>query len=444
MNREQTATEMKEFQRRQPSITGSRNSSWLINLLAKTAEFLLASLVVLFLSLPLLLFLTVRKVFGRQAIYTKRKIHAQGGRPLSVSYFNVSWRPAASLALFPYVLRGRIALVGGTIHQYDQFAAQPEYGYIREMKPGIFSLWRLRKNSRIGHEGYLSTEWEYCFTRTSARDLLLLFRVLPTYLFSSKKSHSASHISLFDISFKNSSMKKAVQNINLLLQRNRETQTIYFVNPDCLNKTFADSEYLSILQQADLVFPDGIGLVVACKIVGSPLEENINGTDMLPYLCRMSEATGKSLFLLGGRPGVAEKMKSALESRYDVRVAGTHHGYFDHVNDSSMVIEQINASGAEIVLVAFGAPLQEKWIEANKRHLTAGAAIGVGGLFDFYSGKTKRAPRWLREIGLEWFYRIIQEPGRMWRRYIIGNPLFLVRVLLWKGKKVIGRGGANG
>jgi len=82
--------------------------------------------------------------------------------------------------------------------------------------------------------------------------------------------------------------------------------------------------------------------------------------------------------------------------------------------------------------VAFGAPLQEKWIQANRAHLQARILMGVGGLFDFYSGKTRRAPRWMREIGLEWLYRMLQEPGRMWRRYVVGNPLFLYRVTKWK------------
>jgi N-acetylglucosaminyldiphosphoundecaprenol N-acetyl-beta-D-mannosaminyltransferase len=227
-------------------------------------------------------------------------------------------------------------------------------------------------------------------------------------------------------------MVEAVALIEKVVATGHGSETFYFVNPDCLNKTFSDGDYQEILAKADNVFPDGIGLTIACKLLGSPLKENVNGTDMLPYLCAMVAAKGYKLFLLGGRPGVAENMAANITEKYGVTVAGTHHGFFHHEKDNSAVLEVINASGADIVLVAFGAPLQEKWITANRSKLQTKAALGVGGLFDFYSGNTRRAPRWLREMGMEWLYRIIQEPGRMWKRYVIGNPLFLLRVLLWK------------
>ncbi|NTV93680.1 MAG: WecB/TagA/CpsF family glycosyltransferase, partial [Chlorobiaceae bacterium] len=107
-------------------------------------------------------------------------------------------------------------------------------------------------------------------------------------------------------------------------------------------------------------------------------------------------------------------------------------GYFDHRSESDAVIGKINSSGAAILLVAFGAPLQEIWIAEHRQKLLPRVLMGVGGLFDFYSGTIRRAPRWMREIGFEWVYRIFQEPARMWRRYVIGNPLFLYRVMKWK------------
>jgi N-acetylglucosaminyldiphosphoundecaprenol N-acetyl-beta-D-mannosaminyltransferase len=118
-----------------------------------------------------------------------------------------------------------------------------------------------------------------------------------------------------------------------------------------------------------------------------------------------------------------------------VTIAGTHHGYFNHATESEGIVDLVNRSSADILLVAFGVPLQEKWIAANHSRLQTSVCMGVGGLFDFYSGNTRRAPRWLRELGLEWVYRILQEPGRMWQRYVVGNPLFLYRVLVWRGKQ---------
>jgi len=137
---------------------------------------------------------------------------------------------------------------------------------------------------------------------------------------------------------------------------------------------------------------------------------------------------GRSLFLLGARPGVAAAAAQSMRQRYPaLRIAGTRDGYFDAAEEPA-VIEQINASGADILLVAFGAPRQDLWLHQHRDVLAPPVRMGVGGLFDFYSGRIPRAPEWMREIGLEWAYGLLQEPGRMWRRYVIGNPLFLYRV----------------
>jgi exopolysaccharide biosynthesis WecB/TagA/CpsF family protein len=323
-------------------------------------------------------------------------------------------------------------LIGSSMRSSDTAAAVPENGYLNASRPGIVSLWEVRKNSKIGHEGRLATEWEHHFTRNTISDFLLLLRAIPAFFFRNTQPASARTIDIFGISFANLSMVDAVRLVGRKAEGKDRANSVFFVNPDCLNKTFSDTSYKQILKNADYVFPDGIGLSIACKLLGNPLKENVNGTDMLPFLCEMAEQRGLSLFLLGAGHGVAEKVSAQLQDKYKVSIAGTHHGYFDHVRESRAVIEEINRSQADIVLVAFGAPLQERWIADNSADLEAGVVMGVGGLFDFYSGNTKRAPRWLRELGLEWSYRIVQEPGRMWRRYVIGNPLFLYRVLRWK------------
>ena len=170
--------------------------------------------------------------------------------------------------------------------------------------------------------------------------------------------------------------------------------------------------------------------------MGSALQENLNGTDLLPYLCSLAVRKGYSLYLLGAKEGVAEAMQENLESLYPgLKIAGTHHGYFDFDAEYESVIAHINESGADILLVAFGAPLQEKFIRNYRNILEPRLLMGVGGLFDFYSNQMPRAPLWMRQIGIEWVYRLFQEPKRMWKRYIIGNPLFLYRVWRWKKAK---------
>lgn len=206
-----------------------------------------------------------------------------------------------------------------------------------------------------------------------------------------------------------------------------------FVNADCLNKAWNNEVYRHVLNIFDKVYADGSGIKLACRMRGWDLLDNVNGTDMFPRLCLALAAQGSSVFLLGGRPGVAEACAQAMQARYSgLKVAGALHGYFAP-DASAEVVRRINASGAEVLLVAFGAPNQEFWIARHSHELAPSVRIGVGGLFDFYSGRISRAPLWLRRMGQEWVWRLMQEPARMWRRYLLGNPLFLLRVLLGRG-----------
>ncbi|MDH5536877.1 MAG: WecB/TagA/CpsF family glycosyltransferase, partial [Betaproteobacteria bacterium] len=152
---------------------------------------------------------------------------------------------------------------------------------------------------------------------------------------------------------------------------------------------------------------------------------------LFPRLCRMAADEGLSLYLLGARPGVAAAVAENARKRVpQLAIAGHRDGYWAEQDEQS-VVSAIRASGADILLVAMGAPRQELWIAKNAPRLGVKVALGVGGLFDFYAGRVARAPLWLRELGLEWTYRLLQEPRRMWRRYVIGNPLFLWRAWRW-------------
>lgn len=392
------------------------------------------------LGFPVFAGLAVRKLFKGTRIIIKEVIIGTDGQPVTVYFFNTGNRALASLALLVSIVTGDLSFVGGSIIKAEENEPTPENNYLQSLKPGLFSLWDLRSSSKTAHEGRLETEWEYCFTKTHTTDAFILLRSIPASLMRTSDQQSLSSVDIFDVAFENITMREAVERIEADLVAGNHSRTIFYVNADCLNKCYADEGYRSLLKQADYVLPDGIGINLACRLLGSTLKENVNGTDMLPFLCAMAKRRGFKFFLLGGKPGVADKMAEIITETYEVEVAGVQHGYFDHLSESEDVVDLINRSGADILLVAFGAPLQEKWISTHQGRLTVGAALGVGGLFDFYSGNTRRAPRWLRELGLEWIYRMIQEPGRMWRRYVIGNPLFIFRVMVWRAQNKSNRG----
>lgn len=208
-----------------------------------------------------------------------------------------------------------------------------------------------------------------------------------------------------------------------------QASNIQFINAHCINMLRTDPGYARALGQADTLLPDGSGLSLAARLAGQKIAANLNGTDLFPLLCRAAAARNIGLFLLGGRPGIAqaacETMRAAIPG---LRIAGVQHGYFAP-EDEDAIIRAINASGAGIVLVGFGVPRQEIWIARMRARLDAPVLMGVGGLFDYYSGRIPRAPLMLRRTGLEWVWRFLQEPRRLGRRYTIGNVMFLGRAI---------------
>jgi len=237
----------------------------------------------------------------------------------------------------------------------------------------------------------------------------------------------ADVVTIFDIPVSNLSMKEAVD-WALATATGKSCQRLAFVNADSMNKAYTNPAYHQTLLSSDRVFGDGAGIRMAAEMAGHKMRANVNGTDIFPQLCEQAAARQIPIFLLGGAPETAARAAANMKARFPaLPVAGTHHGYFEAA-ETDTVIEKINISGARILLVGFGAPRQDMWIEEWQDKLAPGLAMGVGGLFDFYSNRIPRAPLWMREYGVEWIYRLYQEPRRMWRRYIIGNPLFLLRL----------------
>lgn len=203
--------------------------------------------------------------------------------------------------------------------------------------------------------------------------------------------------------------------------------SVAFLNADSINKATKDPGLRASIAACHRVYADGFGLKIAAALHRTPLRENVNGTDLVPRLLDSLSGSGIRVFLFGARPEVVARYAAKLESK-GLSVAGFQHGYLSPAGRVELP-QRIRESGAELVLVALGAPYQEAWLTENLAQTGARLGIAVGGLFDFESGRIPRAPQALRELGLEWTYRLWQEPRRMWQRYILGNPMFLARAL---------------
>ena len=241
----------------------------------------------------------------------------------------------------------------------------------------------------------------------------------------------ARQLDILGLGFENITLDEAASSIVDAAQVQRQTRAV-FVNAHVMNTAWADAAYWRTIATADRRYADGSGLAIAARLGGQALADNVNGTDLLALLAGEAVSEGVTIFLLGGAPGAAEASAATLAGQgFAGSLAGAHHGYFAPGSaEEDRVIAAINASGAAILLVGLGVPLQDQWIERNAHRLDARVLIGVGGLFDFYSGRVSRAPALLRSAGLEWTWRLALEPGRMWRRYLVGNATFLARALI--------------
>ena len=205
------------------------------------------------------------------------------------------------------------------------------------------------------------------------------------------------------------------------------------VNVNALNLASTLPWFREFHNKASLVFCDGAGVILGARILGHHIPQRITYADWMWQLAEFAELRGLSLFFLGARPGVAEEGAARLRERFPkLRIVGTQHGYFDKSAgspDNAAIIESINAVQPDILMVGFGMPLQERWLMENWDHIEARVALTGGAVFDYVSGRLRRPPQWMTQHGLEWLGRLRIEPRRLWKRYLIGNPLFLWRVL---------------
>jgi N-acetylglucosaminyldiphosphoundecaprenol N-acetyl-beta-D-mannosaminyltransferase len=208
------------------------------------------------------------------------------------------------------------------------------------------------------------------------------------------------------------------------------TRRVMYVNAHVVNQSRAIPGLGDALRDADLVYCDGYGVRLAARMLGMPVPHRMTGADWIWGLATLCELSGHSIYLVGSEPPLARQAAAVLRSAHPrLDVVGAHHGYFDLDSPhNERVIEDINARAPAIVLVGMGTPKQELWVDRYADQLSGSVVWTVGALFDYVSGHTPRAPRWLADNGLEWIFRLAIEPSRMWRRYLIGNPIFLTRI----------------
>jgi N-acetylglucosaminyldiphosphoundecaprenol N-acetyl-beta-D-mannosaminyltransferase len=219
---------------------------------------------------------------------------------------------------------------------------------------------------------------------------------------------------IFGVSYDNYTFSEAVETVAGYLSQDQK-RIVLFLNTDYLYKALHDESYAKILSEADLVLPDGIGLKVLSSLKGKKMAGNCNGTDLTPEVLKIAIEKKQKVFFLGGSSEVSARARVNLQQWFaGLEIAGMHSGYF---SDDNVVVEQINNSGADILIVSMGAPYQEKWIRRNWDRLKIRLCLAVGGWIDYPGERLKRAPAWVRRMHLEWVGRIVQDPGQMVWRY---------------------------
>ncbi|MCI5144820.1 MAG: glycosyltransferase [Candidatus Electrothrix sp. AR3] len=204
------------------------------------------------------------------------------------------------------------------------------------------------------------------------------------------------------------------------------------VNAHCYNLMHKNPWLQDFFNQSDITFCDGAGVALGAKILGQQVPKRITYADWMWSLSAFAEHQEITFFFIGAAPGIAEKAAQKLTNRFPNLKIKTHHGYFNksmNSEDNQRIIQQINASKANILIVGFGMPLQEKWLQENWDHLEVNIALTGGAVFDYISGELKRGPRWMTDNNLEWLARLLIEPKRLWKRYIFGNAFFFYLIL---------------
>ncbi|WP_394200880.1 exopolysaccharide biosynthesis polyprenyl glycosylphosphotransferase [Shewanella waksmanii] len=379
------------------------------------------AVMLLTLSAPIIMLIATIRKLKLNAAFERIALLDQRQQAFYVYHLNIQ-HPARKLPELLQVITGKLHLLGSQ----QRFIF--EKSTVVASKPGILCFNQVHIKMGLNFE--CQQQALINAHRNAISYLLAIFRLILINLFSGSATHlQCDSFRLFDVKISNVTMPSMIEQVMQATTDKQNLARFAFVNADCMNTAYHHHDYVTALNSCQSVFADGLGVRIAAQHLGLALKDNVNGTDMFPLLCEQLSLQGKSIFLLGGRPGIAQITAQNMSKRFPkLKIAGTHHGYLADSTLNASVIDKINDSGAAVLLVAMGAPMQELWLHTHQKQLQVGAAIGVGGLFDFYSNRIKRAPLWVRQIGMEWVCRLLAEPKRMWKRYIIGNPLFIYRV----------------
>ena len=235
------------------------------------------------------------------------------------------------------------------------------------------------------------------------------------------------HITLLGVRIDDVTMVETMAQIEAFI-RARTPHQIATVNPEFVMTAQQNAAFASVLQAADIAVPDGVGLKIAARLTGQRLHGRVSGVDLCEQLAAASQTYGWRLYLLGAAPGVADATAAVLARRFPgVVIAGVYAGS-PRPKDESAIRARIMQARPDVLLVAYGAPAQDLWIARNQAALGVPVAIGVGGTFDYLSGRVLRAPRWMRRLGLEWLFRLIRQPWR-WKRIWTAVVIFPLAVL---------------
>ena len=227
------------------------------------------------------------------------------------------------------------------------------------------------------------------------------------------------------------SMEETIRCVEKIIEKRKPTQHVV-INASKVNLMEDDLELRKIVNSCPLINADGASIVWAAKKLGVPLKERVTGCDLFQELVRVASEKGYKIYLFGAKEEVVTKVKAIYEDQYPgIQIVGYRNGYFTDA-DEPEIVKKMAESGADIMFVAFSSPKKEYWVNKYLDQLNIPFVMGVGGSFDIVAGVTDRAPKWFQDHGLEWFYRFIQEPRRMWRRYIIGNAKFVALTYKYK------------
>ena len=231
------------------------------------------------------------------------------------------------------------------------------------------------------------------------------------------------------------SMEETVQVVEQMIENRVPVQHVV-INALKVNLMRKDEELRKIVNECPLINADGASILLAARLLKVPVKERVTGFDLFVRLVEEAADKHYKIYLFGAREEVVKKVKSNLEEKYpSLQIAGYRNGYFTEA-DEPEIVRDMAESGADMMFVAFSSPKKEYWIRKYLKQLNIPFVMGVGGSFDVIAGTTKRAPIWMQKCCMEWFYRFIQEPGRLWKRYLIGHISFIMDVLGFKLKSL--------